>query len=327
MKAECRVCGGPFDAYPCHVRSGRAKYCSPACKAAAQSTRIALTCEQCGRAFERPRYWKGGEHALCGAACNGAWRAAKVKEAKPAARVEGDAVFIPLTKGEWAAVDRADYESIPMLRENWTLHDSSGHLKYAYRVGGDERLLMHRVILGAGEGEEVDHVDFDGLNNRRSNLRLASRSEQLRHRRKLRTNWRGPLTSRFKGVSLTPSGKWVAKIGDERLGLYATEEDAATAYDIAARERYGEFAEVNFPGGRPAPDRVGRHAPRRKRADASSPYRGVCFGTLQGKWIASFRDAYIGVYGDEIEAARAYDAHASSLGFGDEHLNFPETKV
>lgn len=108
---------------------------------------------------------------------------------------------------------------------------------------------MHRLILGASKGDpDVDHVDGDGMNNRRSNLRVASRSQNMGNQR----TRCGAKTSRFKGVSLLPNGRWHAQIkvnGKTKfLGAYAEETDAATAYDRAARAAFGEFARTNDAG-------------------------------------------------------------------------------
>lgn len=107
---------------------------------------------------------------------------------------------------------------------------------------------MHRLLLGlADPAVKVDHIDGNGLNNCRWNLRLATNQQNLANA--------GPMeggTSRFKGVSWHKrAGRWQAHhYGGGRsryLGLYYTEEGAALAYDRAARELFGEYARLNFP--------------------------------------------------------------------------------
>lgn len=105
---------------------------------------------------------------------------------------------------------------------------------------------MHRVITGAPNGVEVDHVDRDGLNNTRANLRQCSNAENVRNRSPMKNN-----TSGFRGVSfLARTGRWKATINGRgqrvHLGYHATAEEAARAYDAMARELHGEFARLNF---------------------------------------------------------------------------------
>jgi hypothetical protein len=105
---------------------------------------------------------------------------------------------------------------------------------------------MHREIMNAQLGECVDHISRDGLDNRKSNLRICTVSQNGMNRR-------GKIggTSKFKGVS-SPSmtSKWVANIRvngkNKCLGRFENNVDAAKAYDVAAKEYYGEFARTNF---------------------------------------------------------------------------------
>lgn len=97
---------------------------------------------------------------------------------------------------------------------------------------------MHRLILPGVK--MVDHINRNGLDNQRKNLRSATRSQN-------RANSITPVnnTSGYKGVVAMPSGRWKAQITGDSLGTYATKEEAALAYNGAARERYGEFAYLN----------------------------------------------------------------------------------
>ena len=111
-------------------------------------------------------------------------------------------------------------------------------------------MLLHRLVMRAPDEVEVDHRLGDHLDNRRSMLRLANDSQQVHNRRKSAGR-----SSRFKGVSRcgSKSRPWRAVIGgfgkikQRVLGTFELEEDAARAYDVAARELFGEFACVNFP--------------------------------------------------------------------------------
>jgi hypothetical protein len=104
---------------------------------------------------------------------------------------------------------------------------------------------MHRVIMGEPEGMEVDHADCTGTNNRRSNLRVATRSENCNNRRKQNNNASG-----LKGVSWSAKGGgWMAFIALNRkqhyLGTFDNPEDAHSAYVAASNKLHGEFGRTN----------------------------------------------------------------------------------
>jgi len=110
--------------------------------------------------------------------------------------------------------------------------------------GRETNLRLHRLIMSAPPGVHVDHRNHNGLDNQRSNLRLASVSQNHGN-----TRIRQGGTSRFKGV-YRDRGRWVAGIIEDgarrNLGRFLVEEDAARAYDAAARRIFGEFALTNF---------------------------------------------------------------------------------
>lgn len=151
---------------------------------------------------------------------------------------------IPLTRGYVAVVDDEDYEWL--VQWNWSYCESHpGLMGYAVRSSYDEMIYMHRAILSAPTGIRVDHANLDTLDNRRSNLRLATRSQQGMHRSK-----RVGGSSYYKGVCWdTQKGKWRAYIMKENrqthLGLFTVEADAARAYNTAAQRFFGAFARLN----------------------------------------------------------------------------------
>ncbi len=155
-------------------------------------------------------------------------------------------IWLTLTKGHVTIIDREDAD---LAELKWHAVGPSGRV-YAVRQvtvgprgGGAVRqrvVFLHRVLV-PGARFEVDHVDGDRLNNRRSNLRAATRSQNQANQKK-----RSGLTSRFKGVHYSLAHhKWKAKIANKRIGLFAEEADAALAYNLCADEIYGEFAVLN----------------------------------------------------------------------------------
>jgi hypothetical protein len=118
-----------------------------------------------------------------------------------------------------------------------------------YAHGKTTALFMHALIAGY---PRPDHIDGNGLNNQRSNLRPATAGQNNANKRK-----RLSATSRYLGVCWSPNQeRWRARIyrdGTNRhLGYFDSEVDAALAYDTAAREMFGEYARPNFPEGRNA---------------------------------------------------------------------------
>ena len=161
---------------------------------------------------------------------------------------------ILLTQDEFAFVDDEDYQDL--MRFKWYAC-RGGKTFYAFRNirinKRQSKERMHRRIMGLrrGDGKLTDHIDMNGLNNQRNNLRVATKAENQRNRKKPCNN-----TSGFKGVGwYKPSKKWVARIKvnsqSKNLGYFKSKIAAARAYNIAAREYFGEFAKLNLIEGDP----------------------------------------------------------------------------
>lgn len=162
---------------------------------------------------------------------------------------------IKLTKGKVALIDDGDYERVS--QHNWQASRSLSKPSwrprkwYAVRriwlpeLKTKETLFLHRFLLNPPDHLEVDHINGDSLDCRRSNMRLATPAQNRMNR--------GPQinsASGYKGVCQRGS-RWEAQIrvnGKKlNLGCFSTPTEAARIYDQAARKHFGEFAYINLP--------------------------------------------------------------------------------
>lgn len=153
---------------------------------------------------------------------------------------------IPLTQGKFAIVDDADYEELSKYYWCACKHKRA-HVWYAVRSG---HVKMHHQVLGRKieSNDEVDHLNGNGLDNRKVNLRICSHSVNMQNRHVLKKN----KSCKYQGVCWDKNRKsWVASICKDQkqmtIGRYKSQDVAAKAYDVKALELYGVHAKVNFP--------------------------------------------------------------------------------
>ena len=149
---------------------------------------------------------------------------------------------IPLTQGKFAIIDDDDYERIS--KHKWTFANAG----YAYRKSprpNPKALLMHRVVIRAKTGQEVDHINGDRLDNRKENLRFCTSSQNKANMKLRKDN-----TSGYKGVSLDKRDnvfQAYINVSGKRfsLGRHETAIEAAKVYNEAAKKYFGEYSRLN----------------------------------------------------------------------------------
>jgi hypothetical protein len=159
-------------------------------------------------------------------------------------------IKIPLSQGKYAVIDDNDYQLVS--KHKWYTKNCT-RIFYArtnLHIGRNRRsiLYMHRLIMDAPKEMQVDHIDNDGLNNQRKNLRICTVAENTRNSRKHSQNKSG-----YKGVwfnnACGPEKPWVSAITLNgkaiHIGVFSSPEEAALAYNKKALELFGEFASLN----------------------------------------------------------------------------------
>jgi hypothetical protein len=145
--------------------------------------------------------------------------------------------YIPLSGkngiGKYTLVDDKDFKRF--RRQRWYLHS----LGYAHNptVG-----YLHKLIMVAPRGKEIDHINRTKLDNRRRNLRPATHQQNMWNKKLVKVK-----TSQYTGVNWNKARhKWRAEIQQKKIGYFTNERHAAMAYDIWALYLFGKFANTNF---------------------------------------------------------------------------------
>jgi len=246
-----------------------------------------------------------------------------------------DVVEVPLTQGQVAIIDREDWELVK--KYNWQAQYNSKTqsyyaIGYASIVNGKMiRHFMHRLIMSAPSGLQVDHINHNTLDNRKSNLRLCSNG-QNQHNTRIRSD----NSSGYKGVK-KHGDRWRADIGFNKkryfLGLFETPELAYEAYCLAAAKFHGEFANFDYSEILCVPHKENYEAQpviswsRKKRINNTSGYAGVT--KYKNLWLSQIKflrkTYYLGLYETPEQASQVYEQAAAirrSLGPETSHFDF-----
>jgi len=158
---------------------------------------------------------------------------------------------IPLTQGKYTVVDVEDYEQLARYKWYALRVERLCYAVRQYRSKQNrsryESVKMHQVIMGSAEGKVIDHINHNGLDNRRANLRFVTMQQNSWNKRKNRGNY----SSRYKGVAWSKSRKkWRTRITCNNrvkfIGHFDDEKAAAMAYDAKAKELFGDYASLNL---------------------------------------------------------------------------------
>ncbi|MHA2067868.1 MAG: HNH endonuclease, partial [Candidatus Thorarchaeota archaeon] len=151
---------------------------------------------------------------------------------------------------KYAIVDPDDYDRLSKYKWYATRSEHTFYARRTDLTGRKRRIIrMHREIIKVPDGMFVDHINHNGLDNRKANLRLATRAQNNYNRRRFRSPGSN---SKFKGVSWSRyRNLWRARIGvngkRKNIGYFQSQIEAAKAYDKAAKKYHKEFAVLNFP--------------------------------------------------------------------------------
>lgn len=227
---------------------------------------------------------------------------------------------IALNRGYVAYVDDYNYDLVS--RFTWYVASNRFSGVYAktsiWKDWKAHTISMHRLLSGAHPGEEVDHIDGNGLNNTVANLRICCHANNMANMRR-----HGHHTSNYKGVSWNSRCcLWVAQLhkkGEHAplIGYFHDEQEAARAYDRKALKVWGPFAHTNFPSDSYSEEEIKVDHSYSARIGKTSAFRGVHFDHRRRRWCAQItvdkKHKHLGRFATEDEAAAAYQAYVESI--------------
>ena len=219
-------------------------------------------------------------------------------------------------------LDDEDYDRV-IAEGKWHIHKSYRRegVFYVerstprYKNGKRKTIGLHRFIVDAPKGKMVDHINGDGRDNRKENLRICTRAENTRN---CNTPPRG--TVGYHGVrylSQTQAKRYHARIKFqgkvESAGVFFTVEEAAMEYDKLAKELHGEFATLNFPDGVPpdvmqkiiAGQKEYEEIVKSRSVEKQSKQAGVCWHKKGKRWQVYLNRKFLGRFKTEEEAIAA----------------------
>lgn len=229
----CIYCKTEFFVSP----SVRKKSCSPACRVAFSAKRKIKTCFGCGRLFKKHPD-RGDKQIYCTLKCS-ANHLALLRRTVDEPPTGSGTRWLTLPHGKFALVDESDFELVSSFV--WRA-DKKGYV--STKIDG-RQMMLHSMLMGPSTRRTpIDHRNGDPLDNRRENLRIATGGVN-----RINSAINSNNTSGYKGVHRM-GDSWCARIGYDgkrlHLGLFVTAEDAARAYDAAARKLFGDIARLNF---------------------------------------------------------------------------------